>query len=90
MSLTNTNKSSRITYQQCLFFMLFLIPSFIFSQSWSFGGGAIYGDDIDTFGIHLRSYYNLPDEKICFGPEYSYFFEQTDIVEGEEISRQLS
>ena len=80
MSLINSNKFSKITYQQCLFFIMFLIPSFIFSQSWSFGDEAIYGDDIDTFGVHLRSYYNLPDEKICFGLEYSYFFEQTKIM----------
>lgn len=60
------------------------------AQSWSLGGAAIYGDDIHNVGLHLRGYYNLANDKICFGPEYSYFLEKSETINGEEISKQLS
>jgi len=59
------------------------------AQSWSIGGAAIYGDDIESTGVQLRGYYNLENEKICFGPEYSYFFKNTQTIGDTEISKTL-
>ena len=63
---------------------------YMVAQSWSIGGGAVYGDDIDNVGLHFRGYYNLPNNKVCFGPEYSNFFEKTASNNGVAITKALS
>ncbi|MGX1929040.1 hypothetical protein [Flagellimonas sp. 2504JD4-2] len=62
----------------------------IVAQSWSIGGGAVYGDAIENIGIHFRGYYNLPNNKVCFGPEYSNFFEKTASNNGVVTTKALS
>ncbi|MEL7002287.1 MAG: outer membrane beta-barrel protein [Bacteroidota bacterium] len=57
-------------------------------QSYSAAVGAAYGDDINTVGVHARGYYNFPNGRVCFGPEFTYF-ENKEEVDGnirEEIS----
>lgn len=61
-----------------------------FGQSWSLGAAGIYGDDIENVGIHLRGYYNLKNNKICFGPEFSYFLTADEIVGGEPVEKKLN
>lgn len=74
-----------------LFILLLYLPLIdADAQSWSLGGGAVYGDDIENIGIHFRGYYNLADNKVCFGPEFSNFFKKTETIQGEEISKRLS
>ena len=73
-----------------LLILLSLSRLCLWAQSWSIGGAAIYGDDIENAGIHLRGYYNLPNDKVCFGPEYSYFFKKSENVNGREITKKLS
>ncbi len=70
--------------------LIFTVHHSARAQSWSLGGAAIYGDDIKASGFHLRGYYNLPNDKICFGPEYSNFFEKSKTVHGEDITKSLS
>jgi len=41
-------------------------------RSLTVGLGAPYSIEIESVGVNLRMYYNI-GEKICFGPEYSYF-----------------
>jgi len=41
-------------------------------KSISIGAGASYSLPLDLVGINVRSYYNL-NEKICLGPEFSFF-----------------
>jgi len=60
------------------------------AQDFSIGAAGIYGDDIENGGIHLRGYYNLKGEHICFGPEYSYFFSRTENINGTEVTKKLS
>ncbi len=62
--------------------------SMLHAQRYSLGIGGIYGDDIENVGLHFRSYYNL-NEKICFGPEFSYFFTTSESIGSEEIERSL-
>jgi len=71
--------------------ILFLIvaPPEIYSQSVSFGGGFVYGDDIKEAGINLRAYYNLPGDKVCLGPEYSTFLTRKKKINGEDIEINL-
>ena len=60
------------------------------AQSWSLGPAVVYGDDIKESGIQIRSYYNLPGDRICFGPEFSHFFSSTENHQGEERRKQLN
>ena len=69
----------------CMLFGITAIP-----QSWSLGPGVLYGDDIQQVGIHVRGYYNLPGDRICFGPEFSHFFSKSEHRDGEEISKYLN
>lgn len=78
--------SSRLVF----LFLLLALHCSSNAQTLSIGAGVIYGDDIKSAGVHLRGYYNLPNEKVCFGPEYSYFLETSETKNGEEISLQLS
>jgi hypothetical protein len=39
----------------------------------SAGGSGIYGTGPGKAGINLRSYYNIGEAKLCFGPEFSIF-----------------
>ena len=59
------------------------------AQSYSAGAGLAYGDDIKEPGINVRSYYNLANDKICFGPEFTYFKKRTDNSANEEIDISL-
>ena len=59
------------------------------AQSWSLGAAGIYGDDIKRAGVHLRGYYNLPGNRVCFGPEFSNFFKRTIEAGGEEATIRL-
>ena len=68
--------------------LLFMISAV--SQSWSLGPGILYGDDIQQVGVHVRGYYNLPGDRICFGPEYSHFFSKSEHQDGEKISKHLN
>lgn len=61
----------------------------VLSQSYSLGGALIYGDDIGEFGGHARAYYNLKNDKICFGPEFSQFSKKKITVGSEEITARL-
>lgn len=49
------------------------------------GTGTSYGTDIQQFALHTRVYY-YPSERICFGPEFSYFPKTSE----NGISRQLT
>ena len=73
-----------------LLLAIVLLCSQVHAQSITTGAAAIYGDDIDNLGIHLRAYYNLWDERVCFGPEYTYFFPTTRNFDGEEVEIGLS
>lgn len=68
--------------------MLFTIS--VTPQSWSIGPGVIYGDDIEQVGLHVRGYYNLSGDRICFGPEFSHFFSKSEYHPGEIINRYLN
>ncbi|MFT7614084.1 MAG: hypothetical protein ACI9J3_003066 [Parvicellaceae bacterium] len=61
----------------------------VLSQSYSLGGALIYGNDIEEFGGHARAYYNMKNNKICFGPEFSQFSKKKVTIGGEEISERL-
>lgn len=69
--------------------ILTLVPYFSYCQSVSVGGGIVYGDDIKEPGINLRAYYNLPGNRVCFGPEFSTFLTHKENVSGEEIAVDL-
>lgn len=60
-SFCSLKAQSDSLYHHCLF------PE----SSFTIGGSAIYGFDFDGIGINARVYYNI-DERICFGPEFSY------------------
>ncbi|WP_190808928.1 outer membrane beta-barrel protein [Flagellimonas sp. S3867] len=79
-----------INIKQLLILLLYLSFLDTSAQSWSLGGGAVYGDDIENIGIHFRGYYNLPNNKVCFGPEYSNFFEKSETENGEETNKSLN
>ena len=68
---------------------ILVIVNLALGQSFSFGAAGIYGDDIEEVGIHTRAYYNLKNDRICFGPEFSYFRKSEEVVSGENISTQL-
>ena len=48
-------------------------------NSVSIGIGPTYSMTLETFGVNSRVYYNV-GEKICFGPEFSYF-KKNDVSE---------
>lgn len=60
------------------------------AQSWSIGIAAIYGDDIENLGIHARGYYNFAGDRVCLGPEYSYFFSTAQSIDGTQVQVNLS
>ena len=62
----------------------------VVAQSWSMGSGVIYGDDIQQVGIHVRGYYNLPGDRICFGPEFSHFLSKSAYQNGATITKYLN
>jgi len=69
--------------------LLILFSAKTYSQSVSVGGGLVYGDDIEEPGINLRVYYNLPGNRVCFGPEFSTFLSHKENVNGEDIEIDL-
>ncbi len=54
-------------------------------RSLTVGFGVPYSNTISAIGINLRMYYNV-SENICFGPEFTYFFEKTTIGENDDIT----
>ncbi|MEO1654338.1 MAG: outer membrane beta-barrel protein, partial [Bacteroidota bacterium] len=46
---------------------------------------ANYSLELETPGINLRSYF-FWGKRACFGPEFTYFFDQTKEKDGEEIT----
>lgn len=81
------NKIFTIT---CMLMISLVICDQSFGQSFSLGGGMIYGDDIGTVGAQARAYYNTKNGKMCFGPEFSHFLKSSETIHGEEITRQLN
>ena len=69
------------------FLLLFTISS-LSAQKFALGGGVPFNVSTEAVGLNLRAYYNL-NEKICFGPELSYFFPTTEIHEDEEIGTKV-
>lgn len=59
------------------------------AQSFLIGGAVVYGDDVEQLGLHLRAYYNLKNERICFGPEYSHFHTASESHGGEQLNKKL-
>ncbi|MFT6337258.1 MAG: hypothetical protein ACI86M_002527 [Saprospiraceae bacterium] len=51
--------------------------TFDLTAAWSF--------NLETPGINARSYFFLND-KICLGPEFTYFFDKTEVHGNEEIT----
>lgn len=54
------------------------------AQSYSVGMAGVYGDDIEEPGVNLRAYYNLKNERICFGPEFTLFKTGSKTLDGED------
>ncbi len=48
-------------------------------NSFSFGLGMTYSFELSTLGINSRLYYNA-GEVLCFGPEFSYFKKEEDMI----------
>jgi hypothetical protein len=58
-------------------------------KSISFGIGSSYSLPLDLVGINLRSYYNI-GEKLCVGPEFSYFKSPTvEVLEFNAIAHYI-
>ncbi|MEL6557611.1 MAG: hypothetical protein AAFQ94_05460 [Bacteroidota bacterium] len=70
-------------------FALFLSVFNANAQSVLVGGAVVYGDDVEQLGVHLRGYYNLRNERICFGPEYSHFFTANFSKDGGQATKKL-
>jgi len=73
-----------------LIVVFFLHQMVSFGQSWSIGAAGIYGDDIQNVGAHVRGYYNLKNNKVCLGPEFSRFANKTETHNGETVTTKLS
>ncbi len=71
------------------FFLLLFITSSAFSQRFDIGVAGVYGDDITKFGQNTRFYVNTKDHRFCLGPEFSWFQEDSKMVSGEELQRNL-
>ena len=76
-------------YRQFSFFILFLFTVQAFAQRFDIGVAAVYGDDITKFGQNTRFYVNTNDHRFCIGPEFSWFQEDSKMVGGEELQRNL-
>lgn len=73
----------------CLVLVQCIAVCHVIAQSYSAGAGLAYGDDIKEPGINVRGYYNLANDKICFGPEFTYFKKRTENSTNEEIDISL-
>jgi hypothetical protein len=49
----------------------------------------VYGDDIREPGFNIRGYYNFHDERVCFGPEFTFFRKRREVLEEEQIDKSL-
>ena len=79
-----------MTFKITTLILLLLISNMAATaQSYSVGGGLAYGDDIREPGVNFRGYYNLANNKICFGPEFTFFKKKTENVIREEIDITL-
>jgi len=69
---------------------IFLLTTFSIQaqteNSVSVGGGLPYNFTTEQFGLNARAYYNI-GKTICFGPEFVYFFPQTETIGDEEITK---
>ena len=70
-------------------FILLLSITMGYGQKWSAALGAAYGDDIESAGFHGRAYYNLPNGRICFGPEVSVFGGSSETIGNLRENRDL-
>ncbi|MCG8389461.1 MAG: porin family protein [Cytophagales bacterium] len=61
-----------------------LVSGLAAAQSYSVGIAGAYGDDIEEPGVNLRAYYNLKNDRICFGPEFTVFRTRSKTVGNEE------
>lgn len=77
------------TFIICVVLIQCLMVQCAMAQSYSVGAGLAYGDDIREPGINFRGYYNLADNRICFGPEFTYFKKRTENSASEEIDISL-
>jgi len=68
--------------------MLSLSLNMSYGQSFSLGGGIPYNLTAEVPGINLRAYYNIKD-KICFGPELTFFAPKTIMHDDEEIKTNI-
>ncbi|MFT7032031.1 MAG: hypothetical protein ACJA2S_000527 [Cyclobacteriaceae bacterium] len=59
------------------------------AQSYNLSLAGVYGDNIERLGINARVYYNLPNDKVCFGTEYSHFLTNNFSEGGHDISKKL-
>ena len=71
------------------FLLLFFSCIQVTAQRFDLGVAAVYGDDITKFGQNTRFYVNTNDHRFCLGPEFSWFQEDSKIVGGEELQRNL-
>lgn len=71
------------------FILLLFITVQALSQRFDIGVAAVYGDDITKFGQNTRFYVNTNDHRFCLGPEFSWFQEDSKMVGGEELQRNL-
>lgn len=60
-----------------------------YAQRFDTGVAAVYVDDITKFGQNTRFYVNTNDHRFCLGPEFSWFQEDSKMVGGEELQRNL-
>ncbi len=72
-----------------LILLLLTCSMIVTGQSYSVGAGLAYGDDIKEPGINLRAYYNLANNKVCFGPEFTYFKKRTESTLNEDLDISL-
>ncbi|MFT5618896.1 MAG: hypothetical protein ACI85I_002131 [Arenicella sp.] len=73
------------TYKSRIFCFAFVLLSFNCHAQLLIGTGATYGSDISQVAPQFRLYY-YASEKLCFGPEFSYFPKTTEA----DIERQLT
>jgi len=72
-----------------LFSFIFLIPIVSYAQiEGTFDLTAAWSFDLETPGINARSYFFIND-KICLGPEFTYFFDKTEVHGNEELTTSV-
>lgn len=69
--------------------LIHLITVPTLAQRFDLGVAGVYGDDISKLGQNTRFYVNTNDHRYCLGPEFSWFLQDTKMVGGEELVRNL-